>query len=205
VEPKLRKSRPQEETQDSEPRHRRLHGFGGLLTAAGTLVALTTAIVGLVFLLEPDLKPKAASEVTSARMTDLRIDAGAPFSAWLNRVRIDGLKPSDFTAAQLAEKGVLATFLLQIVGYEGDMLPIDLKLVDQATGETLVADDSALIEPDRNDVTLTRDVWLPLPKADTTAVFTVELLVKRGNAYIPLYRLESKPFSTRNAREGAGR
>jgi hypothetical protein len=163
--------------------------------AVAGLAAAIAAILGLVFLLWPDLRPDPTPDAASVEFTRLSVDHPVTRAQSLDR---PGLPHTGFTAEQLAERGAFVSFDLSVKGYGGRRLPVRWLLLDAAGDLVGSQDRRILLAVDRNDVTLTHRYWTGVPPAGGPFRAVLEVYppgTKPGDpATAPLRTRESDPF-----------
>lgn len=162
-----------------------------LLALAGTIVALVSGIAGLVFLFEPDLKPSPESAKQAATLSNLRVKPNASFREYLARA---DLPVTGFTPAQLARRGALLRFRVQITGFEGERLTLKWELFDSASGEQINESKATTITPTTETNEANWPFWVPLPERAGTFYAVVELKQQKENYLLALDTLETDPF-----------
>jgi hypothetical protein len=193
----LEEEAPSNQPQSSDHSSSIKKRVAGLIAVVAGLVSVVSAIVGLVFLFSPNLKPEPLPPARSAQLSGLTLDPNAPFSQYIQRLRIEGLKETDFTPKQLRERGALASFQVRVVGYKGMHLPLDWQLIEMSTEEELQEERSTILIPSVNDDSATKDIWVSLPRRQGSFRLEIQLLLQRGNNFVVLSRLQTRPFAGR--------
>jgi hypothetical protein len=161
------------------------------LALAGTIVALISGIAGLVFLFKPDLKPTGEAAKQAATLSHLRMKPNASFSEYLARA---DLRATGFTEAQLARRGALLRFRVQITGFEGERLTLKWELFDAASGKQNDESKATTITPTTETNEANWAFWVPLPKRAGKFYAVVELKQQKQNYLLALDTLETDPF-----------
>ena len=95
--------------------------------AVGGVAAAIAAIVGLVFLFFPDLRPDGTSDEGSATFSKPTVEQPVTFGQYLDRVEI----PRDgYTEEDLQRPGALVGVQVTIKGYRDQALPLRWYLLD---------------------------------------------------------------------------
>ena len=145
---------------------RGLRGWLGELSTAvktaGGIAGSIAAILGVVFLLWPNIKPGPDPAEGSADFTKPTLERPVTFGQYLDRV---DLTRDPYSQADLAREGVLAGFGLTIKGYKGKDLPLRWFVLDTGTHEIVDQQNKKLLlHPDRDTARLTRSVWIAKPQ-----------------------------------------
>jgi hypothetical protein len=164
------------------------------VTLVGAVVVVVTGVVGLIFLFLPELKPEPLPPQRRVELSREEFDPDATFAEFIERRRVEGMKPSDFTKARLSQRGALLTYRVRIVGYKNDRLPLDWQLIDETTGEEVYEEQASILRPTVEDDTATRHIWARLPRQEGPYYISVQLLLQHGNNFTELARLRSKTF-----------
>ena len=159
---------------------------------ASAVVAFIAALLGVIFLLWPSLKPEARSPTRHVELTHLTLERPVTFGAYLRRINqpAGGLEP-----AVLKERGALAAFDFTIEGYKNRRLPLEWQLVDASTGEKLDGNRDLSIKPEVTKDSGNWPIWAPLPKGRHRLFITIQLYEPRG--VVALGSLRTRTFSTR--------
>ena len=119
---------------EPEPAERRgvrkwLSELSTTVKAVGGVAAAIAAIVGLVFLFFPDLRPTGTSDEGSATFSKPTVEQPVTFGQYLDRVEI----PRDgYTQEILQRPGALVSVQVTIKGYRDQALPLRWYLLDGA-------------------------------------------------------------------------
>lgn len=164
-----------------------------MLTIAGTIVALVSGVIGLLFVLDPNLKPSGKAPTQSAKLSQLRIEP-ATRHEYLDRI---GSPARPYTKRELAARGELLRFRVAITGFDGKRLVLRSELF--AHGGKQVAESKALqITPTTGTVEASQYLWLPLPTRRGEFHAVIELGQQKQNYFQSLDTLETPPFSRRS-------
>lgn len=149
---------------ESEPAERRgvrkwLGELSTTVKAVGGVAGAIAAIVGLVFVFLPDLRPDPTPDEGSATFSKPTVEQPVTFGQYLDRVEI----PRDtFTEKELQRPGVLVGVQVTIKGYRNEALPLRWYLLD---GPEIVDQQSKkhALTADRNDAPAAWSFWVALP------------------------------------------
>ena len=117
---------------EPEPAERRgvrkwLSELSTTVKAVGGVAGAIAAIVGLVFLFFPDLRPSGTSDEGSATFSKPTVEQPVTFGQYLDRVEI----PRDgYTEEILQRPGALVSVQVTIKGYRDQALPLRWYLLD---------------------------------------------------------------------------
>jgi hypothetical protein len=159
-----------------------------LVSTTASVVALITGILGLVFLVRPDLRP-GDEHATRKRATLEQQSLEQPITrrAYLNRT--DQLADG-FTAEQLAERGVFVRLRVHVDGFAGVPLTLGRELIDEQ-GEEVMDEKAFTITPPEPEVDRDWHDWVPLEGRRGRYFLTFKLLAPDEDA--PLATLETDP------------
>ena len=166
-----------------------------LLALAGTIVALVSGIAGLVFLFKPDLRPTGEAARQAATLSHLRVRPNVSFREYLARA---DLPATGFTAGQLARRGALLRFRVQITGFEGERLTLKWELFDAKSGDQINESKATTITPTTETNEADWPFWVPLPKRAGKFYAVVELKQQKENYLLALDTLETEAFPGRS-------
>ena len=162
-----------------------------LLALAGTIIGLVSGIAGLVFLFNPDLKPSGKAAKEAATLSQLRLRPNVSFGDYLARSDVPA---TGLTAAQLARRGALLRFRVQITGFENERLTLKWELFDAASGRQINESKATTITPTTETNEANQYVWVPLPRRAGEFYAVVELTQQKENYLLALDSLETDPF-----------
>ncbi|HZG36531.1 MAG TPA: hypothetical protein VEY87_11860 [Gaiellaceae bacterium] len=174
--------------------------FSQLSTAVKTLGGLAgaiAAVLGVLFLLVPSLRPEATPGEGSATFAKPTLEQPVTFGQYLDRVEVPRTGHTD---EQLAQAGALAGLQLRIKGYKDERLPLRWYLVDLATNDVVSQQSKRhTFQPDRQDAPVAWPVWVALPPGDGPFKIVFEIYppnAKPGRTgVVPLHSVETDPFS----------
>jgi hypothetical protein len=166
--------------------------------AAAASVSFAVAVLGLVFLLWPSLKPEPPAAVKpepppavkEAHLSDITVDRHVTFAAYLDRGAYSRMS---ITRADLRRTGVLIGFAFTIQGYEGRRLPLRWQLIDARTGEQVSQRQDLFIVPEAAADRSTFPIWVR-PPSGRRRVFFVEVELRDDRSPAPLDRLRTRRF-----------
>jgi hypothetical protein len=162
--------------------------------AIGGVAAAIAAIVGLVFLFFPDLRPTGTSDEGSATFSKPTVEQPVTFGQYLDRVEI----PRDGHTQEILQRpGALVSVQVTIKGYRDQALPLRWYLLD---GAEIVDQQSRrhTLTADRNDAPAAWSFWAPLPPGAGPFKVVVQIFppdVKPG--VVPLDEEATEPFGAR--------
>jgi len=168
--------------------------------AVGGVAGALAAVVGLVFLFFPDLRPTGTPDEGSATFSKPMVEQPVTFGQYLDRVEI----PRDTsTAEELRRPGALVSVQVTIKGYRNQALPLRWYLLD---GPEIVAQQSRkhALTADRNDAPAAWSFWVELPPGAGPFRVVVEIYPpnpKRGT--VPLDDERTDPFPDASTQPGA--
>jgi hypothetical protein len=169
----------------------------GVKTVGGIAGAIA-AVLGVVFLLLPNLRPEATPQEGSATFEKPTLEQPVTFGQYLRRVE---LPQTGYTANRLRQVGVIAAVQLTIKGYRGKRLPLRWYVLDLETHD--IVDEQSkkyTFEPDRNVTPLTWPFWVSLP--ETPGPFKVVFEIYPPNAkpgkpgVVPFAKAETETFES---------
>ena len=190
---------PAPETESTEKRGLR-KWLGNLSTGVKTIGAVAgaiAAVLGVVFLLVPNLRPEPTPQEGSATFEKPTLEQPVTFGQYLRRVE---LPQEGYTPEQLKQPGVIAAVQLTIKGYRGERLPLRWYALDLGTHD--IVDEQSkkyTFQPDRNVTPLTWPFWVALPK--TPGPFKIVFEIYPPNAkpgkpgVVPFAKAETESFN----------
>jgi hypothetical protein len=131
----------------------------GAVQWASGVVGLATAVLGLVFLLLPNLRPQPAA----ARSAKLAASLAAPLTQreYLLRIRSS---ETDVSPAQLERRGAVVDVDAKVEGHRGRRVMLRWVLIDAATGAHAAQDEALAIGLDSPNEMFSWPVWVPVPR-----------------------------------------
>jgi hypothetical protein len=183
----------------AEPRSKgvireKLSGLSNGVIVAGGLAAAVASVLALVFLLLPNLQPKA-SETPSAGTAELsepRLESPVTFAQYLDRVEVPH---AGYGEEQLLRPGVLVSVEVAINGYGGKALPMRWYLLD---GSGDIADQQSRrhsLVADREETLAVWPFWVALPESGGPYRVVVEVYPPGAKpGAVALDQAETAPF-----------
>jgi hypothetical protein len=129
----------------------------------GAVAGAIAAVLGLVFLLLPNLRPEGTPAEGSATFEKPTLERPVTFGQYLRRVE---LPRAGYTKEKLQQAGVIADVQMTIKGYRGQRLPLRWYVLDLGTHD--IVDEQSkryAFQPDRNVMPLSWPLWVALPEA----------------------------------------
>ena len=165
------------------------------VTAAATVVGLITGIAGLIFLVRPELQPKASTPKqppsrTSAALKQLVVRSGVTRAQYL---ALTDQAPTGFTRPQLEATGVFLRFRVTISGFEGLPLTLKREVFDVRSGDQVIEEGSITITPPKSSIARDWHDWAELPRRRGRFFVVMKLLAPDEDA--PLATLQTRDFT----------
>ena len=179
-------ARAQAEASTNDERKR---SFGTIVAQVGGAASAIAAILGIVFVLAPDLAPEKAPTEKRAQIGVLKVERPVTYAQYLQRT---GLPGGDYGRSYLRRSGVFVEFDVEIVGYEGTDLPLRWSLYDADSGDQVSESKSTTLRAEAPNERATWHVWAPLPKR--RGKFFLQLQLFEGDDIVPLDRVQTEPF-----------
>jgi hypothetical protein len=162
-------------------------------------VAFISAVVGLVFLLAPNLRPTGDAPTQLAKLSELHVDHDATFATYLARI---DQSPAGYTARQLGRRGALLDFRVRIEGFKGRTLLLKWELFDDATGKQQDESKAIRIRPTNATNEATWQFWIPLPHDGRRYQAIVALMEQKKTYQLDLASLQTGALQGLGARDG---
>jgi hypothetical protein len=161
------------------------------VAAIGTILTVISAVVGLVFLFAPGLKPAPPSPTRSAKLTSVEFVPSLSMRQMLDRTdqSTEGL-----TRKELAARVVFMRYRFETVGYKEQELPIKTELI-RANRDQVHEQRPFTIVPQANEDSGTWFTWARLPR--DRARYRLLLQIFEPNEVVPIDELQSEPFRGR--------
>jgi hypothetical protein len=177
------------------PKASRGEGDGRAMDLAkkgGIVVGLITGVLGLVFLLFPDLRPDPSepTEDQSASVSGLVVNPGTTRGQFLDYSDQSKL---GFTKEQLAIPGTSAFARVQLVGYRGKTLTLERQLIDARTGDVVGQARDFRVTPSAEKVTHRWWDWTPVRPGRGSYILVIKVLDEEQKAAIACG--QSAPFA----------
>jgi hypothetical protein len=182
-----RPSRARARASASDPRPKR--SVGALVAQIGAAASAVGAVLGLVFLLAPSLKPDPPPTLKRASIGVLDVEQRVTYQQYLERT---GLAGGDYDDSFLARPGVFVEFDLSIEGYQGVDLPLRWSLHDATGGGQVSESKSTTLRADAPSDRATWHVWAPLPTRRGSFFLRIQLFDADG--VVPLDRAQTEAF-----------
>jgi hypothetical protein len=166
------------------------------------LIGLVSTVLGVVFVLAPNIKPQPAPAESSARFGSIELEQPMTFGQYLDRIRLPR-KPYVDAAGVLARNGAFVSGNVTIKGYKRKSLPLRWTLIDVERHEIVDQQDEIVSLLAVREVDPSRwQVWAPLPTRDGVFRLVVEIYAPNATrGQPPLDSISSRSFeNTRGAR-----
>jgi len=163
---------------------------------AGAIAGAIGAILSVVFVLLPNLQPKAAQPLTEKRadIGVLKVERPVTYRQYLQRT---GLPGGDYGAAYLERPGVFVEFDVSIIGYNGQPLPLRWSLFDAVSGSEVSEAKGTTLRAEAPSDRATWHIWAPLPRRRGKFFLLIQLFDPKG--VVPLDRAQTESFPGRAA------
>lgn len=154
-----------------------------LAKKAGVFVGLIASVLGVVFLLFPQLKPQSSGPPAnqSAAVTGIVVNPRTTRGQFLDYSDQSKL---GFTKSQLAELGASAFARVQIVGYRGHKLILERQVVDARTGNVVGETRDFTVVPPADSVNHRWWDWTPLRPGRGSYIMVIKVLDDQQHAAI---------------------
>ena len=160
--------------------------FWGAVARIGTLVGVLTGIVSLFVVLRGEFTSDPPPE-KSVALSDLALER----RTWGQYLDEKEAKRDPYSKPQLERRGMYVQFHVEVVGWQGERLPVRWQLLD-GDGEIVQQDKLIEIQPQVNKDTADLDFWVALPRR--RGPFRIRVRLYEPDGIVPLRRLDSKPF-----------
>jgi hypothetical protein len=163
---------------------------------AGAIAGAVGAVLSVVFVLLPNLRPKADQAPTEKRadIGVLKVERPVTYKQYLQRT---GLPGGDYGAAYLGRQGVFVEFDVSITGYKGQPLPLRWSLFDAVSGAEVSEAKGTTLRAEASIDRATWHIWAPLPRRRGTFFLLIQLFDPKG--VVPLDRAQTESFPGRAA------
>lgn len=183
----------------------RLTGTGSLLNALAALVTVIGAVLALLFVFWPQLRPSSPPETYGATLDGAKVEPDVTLGDYLARggARLAAKAPNlrSFTDDELRQPGAIITFEIVIEGYNGKTCVVRWSLHDAATGARL-ADDPRFVDqyafPDKSITPnaprdqIDAETWVLVPAGHGPYFVRLALFDPDG---VRLASLDTAPFA----------
>jgi hypothetical protein len=159
------------------------------VVSASALVAVVGAVLGLLFVLWPELRPDEPPPAMGAELGEAKLEPNVTLGDFVARrgdaLRRQAPETREFTPEQLARAGAILTFQAVIEGYEGERCTVRWSTFDAGTGRRLAGPANLVdqdgwptkyITPTAGRDQVDAEIWLPLPREPGPFFARVELL-----------------------------
>jgi hypothetical protein len=172
---------------------KRLAGFAGLVST----------VLGVVFVLAPNIKPQPTPAESSARFGSIELEQPMTFGQYLDRIRLPR-KPYVDATGVLARNGAFASGNVTIRGYKRKSLPLRWTLIDVERHEIVDQQDEIVSLLAVREVDPSRwHVWAPLPRRDGVFRLVVEIYAPNATrGQPPLDSISTRSFANAPAARG---
>jgi len=162
-----------------------------IVTQVGGVASAIAAVLGLIFLFAPGLRPKESTPppVKRAQLGVLKVERPVTYAQYLQRTDLPG---GDYDRSYLQRPGVFVEFDVEIVGYQGVALPLRWSLYDARTGNQVSESKSTTLTADAASDRATWHVWAPLPNRPGRFFLLIQLF--EPERPIPLDRAQTESF-----------
>ena len=161
----------------------------GVARGVKGIAGFAAAVLGVVFVLWPNLKPEPPPREKRVVLGRAAVDRNVRFGQYLDRRR---LTRGDYVRADLQRPGALVSFNYRIVGYRHERMPVHWQLIDATTSEQLAESVDLSIVPEVNDDDGAGQVWIAVPRGRARRLF-VELELLNARA-VPIGRTRTLTF-----------
>jgi hypothetical protein len=147
-----------------------LKNLGGAATAIAS-------VLGVLFLLFPNLRPEGNPEELSAEISDLKTEHSILLEQYLKR---SGLSTSDYTVRELQTTGIIIYFTVVAHGFRERTLSSQWSIFDAKT-QRQIAEEGFSNRPGPEFTPEARrdragsDIWVPIPPREGTFYIRLEL------------------------------
>jgi len=154
-----------------------------LVKQVGVVVGVIAGILGLVFLVFPQLKPERSSPAANqtASVSGLVVNPRTRRGQFLDYSDQSKL---GFTKEQLRVVGASAFARVQLVGYRGRTLTLERQVVDARTGDVIGVARDFRVTPPADNVTHRWWDWTPLRPGRGSYIMVIKVLDDRQQAAI---------------------
>jgi hypothetical protein len=141
--------------------------------AIGGIAGAIAAVLALVFLLLPNLRPEPTPTEGSATFQKPTIERPVTLRQYLRRVE---LPSTGYTGDQLEQAGVITEVQATITGYRGKHLPFRWYVIDLGTHDIVDEQNKRYtFQPDRNEQPFSWPFWLAMPKTPGPFKIVIEI------------------------------
>ena len=173
------------ESQEPKAKRSGLRLAGEIAGVVSTLVG----VVGLLFVLAPNLKPEPPPLRKEAFFGGIEVERNVTRAQYLQRID-QGV--GSYGHEQLQETGVLVRFNVVMTGHKGDDLPLRWALYDARTGGQIHKDVATTLTPEAETDQASWQVWTPLPKQRGAYYVLLQLFEEDG--LVPINHAQTQAF-----------
>jgi hypothetical protein len=159
----------------------RLRAVPTVARAVTGVVGFVAALLGVVFVLWPSLKPEGPPAEQSATLSQAQVDTGMTFGQYLDRI---GMSRRPYERTTLDRRGAYVEFDFSVRGYKDQHLPLGWQLLDARTGAQLGHARDLRLTPKADRDGGSWEFWIPLARS-----------APRMYAQIALYDLHAVPLA----------
>lgn len=164
--------------------------MGAIVAQIGTAASAVGAVLGVVFVLAPSLKPDPPPPLKRAVIGDLSVERPITYAQYLERTDLPG---GDYDMSYLRRPGVFVQFEVSIDGYKGVALPLRWSLYDAVGGGQVSESKSTTLTAEAPSDSAEWHIWAPLPRRKGSFFLLVQLF--DPNEIVPLDRAQTQPFA----------
>jgi hypothetical protein len=164
---------------------------GAWLGYVAAAVGIVSGLVGLMFVLLPNLQPEPPARHKGVKLTRLDFQPRLTFRQYLQRV---DQPATSFTPERLSQPGAFLEYRFVITGYKGQRLPVRYELIDASSGDQVAEARPFTIEPLAAQDSGTWHAWVPLPRRARRLFVILQVFQPEG--VVPLDRLRTASFRT---------
>ena len=152
-----------------------------LIAQIGGVAVAVSAIVGLLFLLVPELKPEPPQKL-DATLSNLVVERGVTLESYLKRQSIDS---TQYTHEELQTVGVVISFNVKIEGFKGRSCLLKWSLYEDKTQARvpegwLVDKEFREFTPEAEVDQAGSDIWVQVPNREGPFFARLELYDDKG-------------------------
>jgi len=174
------------------------------------IVAGIATVVAFVFLLFPNLQPKATPDI-DVEISTIGLERDISYETYISRQNLAA--PADLTCKELTANGIIIKPTLELTGLKGRKLQARASMYKADRGlvplnwysglEKLEGATPEYAPTNRKDIWVFEH-WIPYPVAEGEFYVRLELFVKEGNNFKSLGYKDTEPFTVPLFPECAG-
>ena len=154
------------------------------------VVSTLVAVVGLLFVLAPSLKPEPPPLRKEAFFRELEVVRNVTRAQYLQRI---DRNQGSYAQKELRETGVLVRFNVVMTGHKGDELPLRWALYDARSGGQIHKDMATTLTPEAETDQASWQVWTPLPQKRGAYYVLLQLFEEDG--VVPINHAQTQAFA----------